>query len=357
MRMGAANFLAKPIDGDALREVLEEAFGRRPAPRPASSPRGVADQVVGDAPGFRRVLETVAAVADSDASVLITGESGTGKELVARMIHAASPRARKPFVAVNCGALPDTLLESELFGHACGSFTGATHARIGRFQAADGGTLFLDEIGDMPPAFQVKLLRVLQEGQFDVLGESTPRTVDVRMISATHRDLQARIDEGHFREDLYYRLNVVELRMPSLRERREDIPALVEHLIGAANARHGRHVTGVSDEVMAAFMANRWPGNIRQLSNVVERMVVLKRQGRLEAADLDFGPEPSASAAAGESARALPPEGIDLRQAVADLEHSLIEQALSRTGGNRNAAAQLLGLNRTTLVEKLRRKR
>jgi len=289
---------------------------------------------------------------------LITGESGTGKELVARMIHSASPRARRPFVAVNCGALPDALLESELFGHARGSFTGATHARTGRFQAADGGTLFLDEIGDMPAAFQVKLLRVLQDGHFEALGENTARTVDVRIISATHRDLAARIEEGHFRQDLYYRLNVIELQLPALRDRREDIPSLVENLIEAANARHGRSVTGAGDEVLAAFAAAPWPGNIRQLGNVVERMVVLKRTGRLEARDLPpgFG-EADGAHAQHEPARDLPAEGIDLRQAVAELEHTLIEQALARTGGNRNAAAQLLGLNRTTLVEKLRRKR
>ena len=354
MRQGAANFLTKPFSPENLRGVLDEAFGRKTTSRSVQAAPRLTEMLVGQAVGFLQVLDTVETVAETDATVLITGESGTGKELVARMIHAASRRAAKPFVAVNCGGQPDTLLESELFGHTRRAFTGATHARAGRFQLADRGTVFLDEVGDMPASFQVKLLRVLQEGQFEVLGESVTRTVDVRVIAATHRDLTAMVAEGTFREDLFYRLNVIDLKLPPLRDRREDIPLLVTHLIAAANTRHGRNVAGAAQEVVAAFAGYRWPGNIRELSNVVERMVVLKRQGELDVNDLPaaFQGTPAANARVVE----LPAHGIDLRQAVTEFEYALIEQALTRTGGNRNAAAQLLGLNRTTLVEKLRRK-
>jgi DNA-binding NtrC family response regulator len=289
-------------------------------------------------------------------------------ELVARAIHTASTRARGPFVAVNCGAIPEALLESELFGHAKGAFTGATHARAGRFQLAEGGTLFLDEIGEMPLSFQVKLLRVLQERQFEVLGESTPRDADVRIIAATHRDLPAMVQAGTFREDLFYRLNVVEVKLPSLRERPADIPLLAEHFVAVANQRHGTHVSGASADVIAALQKYAWPGNVRELGNVIERMVIFQKRGQLEAAglppkivapskptdaELPAPTPPLGTAPTG--AVDLPAEGVDLREVVARLEESLIAKALERTGGNRNAAAQLLGLNRTTLVEKLKR--
>jgi transcriptional regulator with PAS, ATPase and Fis domain len=279
---------------------------------------------------------------------------------MARAIHHASRRARGPFVAVNCGAIPEPLLESELFGHAKGAFTGATHARAGRLQLAQHGTLFLDEIGDMPLPFQVKLLRVLQERQYEVLGEGTTRSADVRLIAATHRNLAEMVAEGTFREDLFYRLQVVELELPALRERPGDIALLASEFVSAANARHGTTVRNISPEVLALFASHRWPGNIRELANVVERMVIFRRTGDLTPGDLPpkFG---AASAAQTGKMRALrdvelPAEGLDLRRTVAEFEGSLIDQALSRTGGNRNAAAQLLGLNRTTLVEKLRRK-
>ena len=351
MREGAANFLTKPYKTDELREVLDQAFAERQKKRPE-----VSADVVGSSTGFRRVIDQVSSFADSDAPVLITGESGTGKEVVARLIHSASNRSAKPFVAVNCGALPEALLESELFGHARGAFTGATHARIGRFQLAEGGTLFLDEVGDMPLAFQVKLLRVLQERQYEPLGDSVTRKTDVRVIAATHRDVPRLLDEGAFREDLYYRLCVFNLHLPALRERREDIPLLVEHLIGAANARHGRTVTGASPELLAALAAQPWPGNIRELSNMIERMVVVRRQGELTLADLGETTTRPPARTADDAKPTLPPEGIDLREAIAHLEYSLIDQALERTGQNKNAAAQLLGLNRTTLVEKLKRR-
>jgi sigma-54 specific flagellar transcriptional regulator A len=298
------------------------------------------------------------------------GESGTGKEVAARSIHAASRRAHRPFVAVNCGAIPEALLESELFGHARGAFTGATHSRAGRFELAEGGTLFLDEIGDMPLSSQVRLLRVLQERRYSPLGDSTARACDVRVICATHRDLRRMVADGTFREDLFYRINVVEIALPPLRERREDIPMLVRHFLDAANARHGRNVAMPTPDAMAALTRHDWPGNIRQLANVVERMVILRRTGPLALADLPAELRPASLTQPADPTTptevpapptmlpgVLPEEGLDLRRTLADIEDVLIAQALDRTGGNRNAAAQLLGLNRTTLVEKLKRRR
>jgi len=353
MKKGAANFITKPFTPALLRAVLDEMLGPTAPPQATAAVR----PLIGTEAPLQRVIDAVQTVAETDATVLITGESGTGKELVARTIHAASRRAAKPFVAVNCGAIPEALLESELFGHAKGAFTGATHSRAGRFQLAEGGTLLLDEVGDMPLAFQVKLLRVLQERQFEVLGEGTVHNADVRVIAATHRDLKRMTQAGTFREDLRYRLNVVEIQLPPLRERRADIPLLVQHFIDAANARHRRSVSGAASAVFDAFAAYSWPGNVRELANVVERMVIFRRQGELAREDL---PEGLGDAKAVESARTvtaeLPAEGVNLRQMVVELEDSLIAQALARTGGNRKAAADLLGLNRTTLVERLRKK-
>jgi DNA-binding NtrC family response regulator len=349
MRRGAANFLTKPFEQATLRALLDDAFGRGPTSKPTK-------EVIGKDGSFRDVLDLVTAVAETDATMLITGESGTGKEVVARTIHRASRRSSGPFVAVNCGAIPEALLESELFGHAKGAFTGATQQRAGRFQLADGGTLFLDEIGDMPLSFQVKLLRVMQERQFEMLGDTITRNVDVRVVAATHRDLAQMVVAGSFREDLFYRLNVVDIHLPPLRERTGDIPLLAEHFIAVSNSRHGTQVSGLSPEVVNAFTTYRWPGNVRELGNVIERMVIFKKNGVLEAGQLPAAiARPSTAATA--TTEELPAQGIDLRARVAQLEDSLIDQALQRTGGNRNAAAQLLGLNRTTLVEKLRRKR
>ena len=352
LRSGAANFITKPFSNATIQSVLGDAFGR---PATATQSKSTGPRVIGGE-RLQQLLETVQAVADTDATVLIAGESGTGKELVARMLHNASKRAGGPFVAVNCGAIPEALLESELFGHAKGAFTGATQSRAGRFLLAERGTIFLDEVGDIPLPSQVKLLRVLQEHTFEVLGESTPRKSDARVIAATHRDLEQMVAADKFREDLYYRLNVIEIRLPPLRERSDDIPLLVDHFREAANAKHGRAVEGVDADVIQAFKGHEWRGNIRELANVVERMVILKRAGTLTVADLpqNFGAARGRSA---EKVPTLPEEGLDLKQTVSDLEESLIAQALQRTHGNRNAAAQLLGLNRTTLVEKLRRLR
>jgi DNA-binding NtrC family response regulator len=351
MRRGAANFLTKPFSPSSIRAVLEDSFGRAAPPKKRTD----APAVVGTDPAFGRVLNTIDSVAETDATVLLLGESGTGKEVMARAIHQASRRAAGPFVAVNCGAIPEALLESELFGHAKGAFTGATQSRAGRFQLADAGTLFLDEIGDMPLHFQVKILRAIQERQVEVLGEGVARPIDVRIIAATHRDLPRMVSDGTFREDLYYRINVIELHLPPLRERKGDIPLLVDHFRQAANARHGRTVSGFSPEALAALAAHNWPGNIRELANLVERVVILTKTGVVQADQMPLRGAPPAPATPPGRA-ALPATGIDLRQAVAEYEETLIDQALERTGGNRNAAAQLLGLNRTTLVEKLKRR-
>ena len=353
MRRGAANFLSKPFTREMVRSVLDDTFGRelgkrRPNERPS---------LIGTDESLFEVREMIAKVAETDATVIIQGESGTGKEVVARLLHAAGPRANRPFVAINCGAIPEQLIESELFGHARGAFTGATQARAGRFELAEGGTLFLDEVGDMPLSAQVKLLRVLQERQYTPLGDTTARSTDVRIISATHRDLGEAITAGTFREDLLYRLNVVDLKLPALRERKRDIPLLVRHFLQSANERHNRNIIEVSAEAMDAMCAYDWPGNVRQLANVVERLVVLRRAGAIGLEELPQAiRQPAVAGTKAIDPSELPAEGIDLKQTIAELEDSLIDQALDRTRGNRNAAARLLGLNRTTLVEKLKRK-
>jgi len=370
MRQGAANFLTKPFSPPSLRAVLADAFGAAQAAQTQAAPPAAAGAaaavarakpagdrgLIGEDGALKQVLSVLESVAETDATVLVTGESGTGKEVVARAIHRASPRARAPFVAVNCGAIPEPLLESELFGHARGAFTGATQSRAGRFALAEGGTLFLDEIGDMPLGFQVKLLRVLQERQYEVLGDSQTRKSDVRVICATHRDLRRQVAEGKFREDLFYRVNVIELELPPLRDRRGDIPLLVEHFLDAANQRHQRAVAGLHPDAMAALVRYAWPGNVRELANVIERAVVLRRSGEIGVGDLPQQVTSGGAPARGGAVSQLPEGGIDLRQVLAEFEESLIDQALTRTGGNRNAAAALLGLNRTTLVEKLKRK-
>jgi DNA-binding NtrC family response regulator len=307
--------------------------------------------------------------------VLVLGESGTGKELVARALHEGSRRRGRPFIPVHCGAIPESLLESEMFGHVKGAFTGATQAREGRFQLADGGTLFLDEIGEMPIVLQVKLLRALQERCFEPVGGSRTVKVDVRVLAATNRDLDARVADGLFRQDLYYRLNVIPLTVAPLRERREDIPALARHFLERHREARRSSVDDISSDALQCLMAHDWPGNVRELENLVERLVVLKRRGQIEVADLPeryrptrggtgaiiSAPRPGAPVGAAATTGAtlpeveLPKDGIDLRGVLASYEERLIQQALERSGGNKNRAAALLGLNRTTLVEKLKR--
>jgi transcriptional regulator with PAS, ATPase and Fis domain len=308
--------------------------------------------VIGKSEALSATLELVRKVADTDATVLVLGESGVGKELIARALHFNSRRADQPFVPVNCGAIPEELLESELFGHVRGSFTGAFRDREGRFAAADGGTLFLDEIGDMSPTLQTKLLRVLQEREFEPVGSSRPRRVDVRIVAATNQNLPVLIREGRFREDLYFRLNVVPVEVTPLRERREDIPLLVKHFVDVQR-RSYPEIDGIADGAVKRLAEHDWPGNVRELESLIERLVILKQNGWITEADLppDIGGQPP------EPRRVpLPEEGIDFTSVVDAFETDLIRQALDTTGWNKKQAADLLGLKRTTLVEKIRSK-
>jgi DNA-binding NtrC family response regulator len=310
------------------------------------------ENIVGESESLRQVIDIVRRVADTDATILIRGESGVGKELFARAIHYNSTRSERSFVAVNCGAIPEELLESELFGHVRGAFTGAIRDRIGRFRAADSGTLFLDEIGDMSTPLQTRLLRVLQEREFEPVGSSKSQRVDVRIVAATNQDLEKMLEEHRFREDLYYRLNVVPINVPPLRERREDIPLLVDHFLNIQRRQYP-DVQGMSSAAMKQLMEYSWPGNVRELQGLIERVVILKREGWI---DMDDLPSHFGSPPAPKHQMALPPEGIDFGQTVDRFESNLILQALEATGWNKNRAANLLRLKRTTLVEKIRTK-
>jgi DNA-binding NtrC family response regulator len=287
--------------------------------------------------------------------VLITGESGGGKELVARALHETSTRAPRPFVAVNCGAIPEALLESELFGHAKGAFIGAHATKLGRLAQANGGTLYLDDIGELPPALQVKLLRVLQLHEYSPVGDTRTIQVDVRIVAAASIDLEEAVAAGTFREDLYYRLNVIHLEVPALRDRASDIGLLAEHFLGQTSRKVGRTDITISRAAMQLLLDYHWPGNVRELENTIERAVILSPSKVIEPTDLPARvrgvQQPKTFATE------LPHGGLDLRAAVDAFENGLIRQALERTGGNKNQAARLLGLNRTTLVEMLKRKR
>jgi two-component system response regulator HydG len=353
LRAGAADVVAKPFHTSALQEAIMRVTSPRRAVRQSTSTSGVA--IIGDHPAMRTVLDRVDQVADTDAAVLIRGETGTGKEVIARLIHGASGRRTGPFVAVNMAAIPDALAEAELFGHAAGAFTGAHKARTGRMVAAHGGTLFLDEIGEMPKSLQAKLLRALQDGEVTPVGSSSAIPVDVRVVAATHRDLEDMIAAERFREDLFYRLDVVSIEIPPLRARREDIPALAEHFRREVNAREGRSVPGFALDVMERLSHYDWPGNVRELENFVERAVVIARTRMVVSKDLPT--HMSAQVLDLErAARDLPLHGVDLRMLLTEIEERLIAAALGRAGGNRNRAAELLKLNRSTLVEKLRRR-
>jgi len=311
--------------------------------------------VIGNAPALLDVFAMVDRVARSQCTVLVTGESGTGKELVARAVHDSSARANKPFVAVNCGAIPEALLESELFGHVRGAFTGAHANKLGRVQLAQGGTLFLDEIGELPLGLQVKLLRLLQAREYSPVGDSRTLQTDVRIVAATNIDLEEAVAAGRFREDLFYRLNVIHLPIPSLRERATDIEELLNHFLAIACDRCGRPGLTISPAAMRLLVSWTWPGNVRELENTVERAAILATSAVIEPKDLParlrgLGTEKRFSAD-------LPDAGVDLRDAVESFENELIRQALERTGWNKNQAARLLGLNRTTLVEMIKRKR
>jgi len=309
--------------------------------------------MVGDSPAMKRVFVEVRKVAQYKTNVLITGESGTGKELVARAIHALSPRALGPFVAINCGAIPPSLLESELFGHRRGAFTDAVRDKRGMFEEADGGTLFLDEIGELPLELQVKLLRALQEGEIRPIGDNRPTPIDVRVVAATVRHLEAMVQQGRFREDLYYRLNVVPLALPELRRRKEDIPALVDHFVAVYGRKHGpagMAVEEVSKDALERLVSYDWPGNIRELENTIERAMVLCESNVITADLLEAKIRPSAQT----GALALGDDDLSIKKATRQVERRLIEKALEATGGNRTNAAKLLEISHRALLYKIK---
>ncbi|AIX49013.1 MULTISPECIES: two-component system response regulator GlrR [Pantoea] len=338
-QQGVFSFLTKPVDRDALYKAIDEALALR---APISDDRW-REAIVTRNPLMQRLLEQAHMVAQSDVSILINGQSGTGKEVLAQAIHAASPRAAKPFIAINCGALPEQLLESELFGHARGAFTGAVSAREGLFQAAEGGTLFLDEIGDMPPALQIKLLRVLQERKVRPLGSNRDVEINVRILSATHRDLPKAMEKKSFREDLYYRLNVVNLKLPALHERAEDIPLLANHLLRQAAGRHKPFVRSFSAGAMKRLVSASWPGNVRQLVNVIEQCVALTVAPVIGEALVE-------QALSGENT-ALP----TFAEARNQFELNYLRKLLQMTKGNVTHAARLAGRNRTEFYKLLSR--
>ncbi len=364
VRLGVFDYLPDPSLPEELLASVDDALEYRRLRRENHRQRKTqehnydVESIVGQSVPMREVFRLIHKVAATDATVLILGESGTGKELVARAIHHHSTRSSQPLIPVNCGAIPEDLLESELFGHEKGAFTGAVKSKPGRFEMANGGTIFLDEIGDMSPSLQVKLLRALQEHQFERVGGTRTITVDIRVIAATHRDLRQKVEDGSFREDLYYRLNVVPIIVPPLRERRGDIALLCQYFLNRLSERKGLEKKQMYPEVLEALMRYSWPGNVRELENLLERMVILSNGAMLQLEDL---PPKLREGKSGDEAKApgaleLPDTGLDFNAAVDDFERSLILQALEKTGWVKNQAALLLGLNRTTLVEKIKKK-
>ena len=354
MKQGAFDYLTKPVDAGRLLAVIRRALAARSLEADAEAVGGMGrGPLVGDSAVMQEVYKRIGQYARSDATVLVRGESGTGKELVVEAIHQHSSRSGGPLVKINCAAIPETLLEAELFGHERGAFTHALHRRVGRFEEADGGSLFLDEVGDLPAALQAKLLRALQERSIERLGSNKPVHVDIRLIAATARDLEKDVAEGRFREDLYYRLNVLTIRLPPLRERKQDIPALVGHFL----RRAGKGVS-ISAEAMQALCGYEWPGNVRELENVVERAVALAHGGVIGVEEIQLGPAPvsgSGSVCGGGAWTEQVPEGAKLDEAVESLERAMIERALRASGGNKSKAAEVLGIHRRLLYEKLRR--
>jgi DNA-binding NtrC family response regulator len=362
-KLGAYHFMTKPFNIEELTLLTDKALSHTRLINENERLKSQLyskykfDNIIGQSDAIRKVLSLVEKVADSDSTILITGESGTGKELIAKAIHYNSPRATKAFVPINCGAIPGELLESELFGHVKGAFTGAINNRMGRFELANHGSIFLDEIGDLSMNLQVKLLRVLQEKRFEAVGSAKTMEADVRVVAATNVNLTEAVKLGRFREDLFYRLNVIPINIPPLRERREDIPLLIQHFITVFNDKKSTKIEGVSDDAMDLLFMYNWPGNIRELENFVERCSILKREGVIHTEDL---PDHFASARVSSSTMIdsldIPEDGIDFNGAVDSYENSLILNALNKTGWNRNQAAILLKLNRTTLVEKIKKK-
>lgn len=358
IRAGASNFWVKTAESHSFIDVITETLGRVV---PASAEDEKLDfpfpQFVGRHPSILEIFRLILSIKDTDSTVLITGESGTGKEVVAKAIHNLSPRKKMPWVAVNCGAIPANLLESELFGHVKGAFTGATQTRNGRFQIAGTGTLFLDEISDLSFDLQAKILRAIQNKVYEPVGSAHSLKLDARIIAATNQDLEQAVSDKRFREDLYYRLNVIPIYIPPLRSRKSDIPLLVKAFVDKFSGTHLKKIIGISEEAMRCLMQYQWPGNIRELENLIERVVVLKRdEGLIEMKDLPIHHFKKIRLDRYVANVSLPEEGVDFNEAVNDFENELIIQALQKTDGNKNKAATLLNLNRTTLVEKLKRK-
>ncbi|MFP4037819.1 MAG: sigma-54-dependent transcriptional regulator, partial [Desulfobacteraceae bacterium] len=359
MKEGAYDYVSKPFKSDEILLTLKKADERERLKaenlrlqnrvKRLEAERTCGD-ILGDSQPMKRVFELVRRVADHKTTVLITGESGTGKELVAKAVHSAGPRASGPMVSINCGGIPESLLESELFGYRRGAFTNAVRDKPGLFHEADGGTIFLDEIGELPFSLQVKLLRVLQEGEITPLGSTAATRIDVRVIAATARDLRKEVNEGRFREDLFYRIHVMPIHLPPLRERRGDIPLLVGHFLERFNRKLEREVEGLTPEATAALVRYDWPGNVRELENVLERAVLLAGDRWITPTDLPDG------IASGRDQRpsALPEESLSIKRATRRLESELIRRALEITGGNRSKASRILEISRPVLLSKIR---
>lgn len=359
---GAFHFVTKPCNLEEILSIVDKALSHSFLEKENLQLKSALhrkykfDNIIGQSEKVLEVLRLVERVSDSDATVLITGESGTGKELVARAIHYNSQRSQGPFVPINCGAIPAELLESELFGHVKGAFTGAIANRAGRFELAASGTIFLDEIGDMSPSLQVKLLRVLQECRFEPVGGTKTIESDVRVLAATNIDLEKAVETGRFREDLFYRLNVIPIVIPPLRERKTDVALLFHHFMEAFNSNRAEKLLGITPAALDLLNMYPWPGNIRELENLVERLSILKRSGIVDVADLPVKYQSRAKPSFQSGEVDIPDSGMDFNSAVDAYENALIMKALHKTDWNRNQAAILLKLNRTTLVEKIKKK-
>jgi two-component system, NtrC family, response regulator AtoC len=374
VKAGAFDYIEKPFEQEHIRQIVAKAVAQASANR--SAPQQLLDEddteirgrfgLVGDTPQMHAIYDIIDKVADTPSTVLITGESGTGKELVAKALHEHSSRSGQPFIKINCAAIPKTLMESELFGYEKGAFTGATSSKPGRFELADGGTLFLDEIGEIPVEMQVKLLRAIQESEFERVGGIKTIKVDVRLITATNRDLEAEVKHGNFRDDLYYRLNVVPLRIPPLRERSGDIPLLLRHIINKFNQRLKKNIQDASDEALAKLRTYEWPGNIRELENVMERTILFCSTDRVELSDLpaELGDHSETGAPSDAVVMASTTQEIDItgetslkeivRAETSRVERELIARALDETGGNVTQAAKLLKISRKSLQMKMK---
>jgi len=363
MRMGAYDYLAKPVDPQELRLVVRRALEHRWLQeenlqlKKQLCKRFGFSNIIGTSEPITKVFELIRKVADTDSTVLLLGESGTGKELIARAIHYNSSRRQGPLVPVNCAAIPEELLESELFGHERGAFTHAVKTRIGRFEQANGGTIFLDEIAEMSPALQVKLLRVLQDRCFERIGGVKSIRVDIRIIAATNKDLEELARQGKFREDLFYRLNVIPVRVPPLRERRGDIPLLAAHFLQEFSKKKKRKTLRLSPQALDLLVRYPWPGNVRELENLMERLVILTEKDVVEPEDLPARFRNNYNLTSGDESLDFPEEGVNLPEAVQNFERRLILAALEKANWVRSRAAQLLHLNRTTLIEKMKKQK